>query len=71
MELHLDQLKLVLSTLREHQLVAKLSKCAFGQETVDYLGHVLSQHGLTIDPSKITTIQQWPAPRNIKEVRNF
>lgn len=39
---HLEYLASVLSTLREHQLVVKLAKCTFGQERVDYLGHVLS-----------------------------
>lgn len=38
---------------------------------MDYVGHVLSQQGLSVDPTKITTIQQWPVPRNFKEVCSF
>ncbi|XP_019236013.1 PREDICTED: uncharacterized protein LOC109216327 [Nicotiana attenuata] len=40
-------------------------------ERVDYLGHVLSQQGLSVDPAKIATIQQWLVPRNVREVRSF
>lgn len=70
-EAHLEHLRSVLSLLRLHQLVAKRAKCMFGQTTVEYLGHVLSSRGLSVDPSKIVFIQQWPVPKNIKEVRNF
>lgn len=68
---HLEHLSLVLKLLRQHSLVAKQSKCLFGQTIVDYLGHVLSVQGLVVDPSKIAIIQQWPALRNIKEVQSF
>ncbi|XP_070046634.1 putative mitochondrial protein AtMg00860 [Nicotiana tabacum] len=48
-----------------------MSKCTFGQERVDYLGHVLSQQGLSVDPAKVAIVQQWPAPWNVREVRSF
>ncbi|KAG9447555.1 hypothetical protein H6P81_013683 [Aristolochia fimbriata] len=70
-ESHLEHVKVVLQLLREHQLVAKQSKCLFGQTQVDYLGHIICQHGLAVDPSKISTIQQWPQPKNVREVRSF
>lgn len=68
---HLEQLELVLSLLRKHKLVAKLSKCLFGKTSVDYLGHVISAKGLSVDPAKIISIQQWPTPRVVKDIRSF
>ncbi|XP_019240631.1 PREDICTED: uncharacterized protein LOC109220626 [Nicotiana attenuata] len=70
-EAHLEHLELVLSLLRKHQLVAKRSKCLFGQQSVDYLGHIISAQGLSVDPAKIAAIQQWPVPRSVKDVRSF
>lgn len=49
----------------------KFSKCRFAQQSISYLGHVVSYHGVSIDPSKIDAVQQWPTPQNIKELRSF
>nr|XP_009762266.1 PREDICTED: uncharacterized protein LOC104214313 [Nicotiana sylvestris] len=65
---HLEHLRVV---LQDHKLVAKRSKCVFGQQSVDYLGHVISHIGLAVDPAKITAIKQLPQPRSMKEVRGF
>ena len=53
---HLDQ---VLTILEEHHFFAKMSKCTFGKEEVDYLGHIISK-GVKVDPSKIKAITEWP-----------
>jgi hypothetical protein len=53
---HAEHLRLVLGTLREHQLYAKFSKCEFWLEEVGFLGHVISAGGVSVDPSKITSI---------------
>jgi hypothetical protein len=64
-------LRLVLQVLREHQLYAKLSKCYFYQRQIHYLGHIISEEGIVIDPEKIEAIRGWPTPKNIIEVRSF
>ncbi|XP_019255164.1 PREDICTED: uncharacterized protein LOC109233755 [Nicotiana attenuata] len=68
---HLEHLAVVLNLLRQHHLVAKRSKCLFGQTSVDYLGHIISAQGLSVDPAKIHAIQQWPPPYSIKKIRSF
>ncbi|KAM0065899.1 putative nucleotidyltransferase, Ribonuclease H [Helianthus debilis subsp. tardiflorus] len=68
---HLHQLTLTLQLLLDNQLVAKLSKCVFGQSQVAYLGHIISAQGVAVDPDKISTIQHWPVPKNVKKVRGF
>jgi hypothetical protein len=49
---HLEHLRLVLDKLREAQLYAKLSKCEFGKTSIHYLGHIISDAGVSTDPEK-------------------
>jgi hypothetical protein len=70
-EEHDQHLRMVLQVLREHQLYAKLSKCSFYQRQIHYLGHIISEEGITVDPEKLQAIQEWPAPRSVAEVRSF
>jgi hypothetical protein len=55
-EEHEEHLKLVLQVIREHHLYAKFSKCDFFQKQVHYLGHVISEEGVAVDPDKIKSI---------------
>lgn len=68
---HLQHVQLVLNTLQAHSLRAKLSKCDFGVQKSEYLGHIISQEGVASDPCKIKAIQDWPTPRTIKHLRVF
>lgn len=71
MEEHEGHLRQVMQCLRENQLYANLAKCDFFQSEVNYLGHVVLGEGISVDPSKIQVIVDWPAPTNISEVRSF
>ena len=68
---HLEHLEHVLSLLQENQFYAKISKCTFGREEVEYLGHVISKEGVNVDPSKIKEIIKWPKSNNISQLRGF
>ncbi|XP_014660203.2 uncharacterized protein LOC106804166 [Setaria italica] len=57
---HLQQVQMVLQLVRDHQLFAKRSKCYFGQESVAYLGHVISAAGVAMDPAKVEALVAWP-----------
>jgi hypothetical protein len=70
-EEHATHLRLILETLREHQLYAKFSKCEFWLKEVGFLGHVLSARGVSVDPNKITSVMEWEAPTTQIEVRGF
>ena len=65
---HAEHLRIALQTLREKQLYAKLSKCEFWIEHVIFLGHVISEQGIQVDPKKIETVLKWEAPTNVSEV---
>jgi hypothetical protein len=70
-EEHDEHLRLILHCLREHKLYGKLSKCSFYQSRIHYLGHVISGEGITVDPTKVEAIMEWPAPTNVTEVSSF
>ena len=55
-EEHLEHLRIVLQTLRERQLYAKLSKCQFWLDGVAFLGHVISVERVSVDPKKIKAV---------------
>jgi hypothetical protein len=70
-EEHVEHLKMVLQTLREHQLYAKLSKCEFWIHEVMFLGHIIYQEGLAVDPKKVADILNWKAPKDVRGVKSF
>ena len=51
-EEHEDHLRINLQFLREHKLYAKLSKCDFYKDRIHYLGHIISDEGIYVDPEK-------------------
>lgn len=69
--IHLQHLALVFEVLQTHSLVAKQSKCVFGARELEYLGHIISDKGVATDPMKIQAVQDWPVPRNVKQLRGF
>ena len=68
---HDTHLRVVLETLRNEQLYVKMSKCEFWLKEVSFLGHIVSEEGIRVDPSKIEVILEWKPPRNVTEVRSF
>jgi hypothetical protein len=61
----------VLTRLREHKLYAKFSKCEFWLKEVQLPGHILSENGISVDPSKVQHVMQYKAPTLVSEIRSF
>ncbi|WVZ68074.1 LOW QUALITY PROTEIN: hypothetical protein U9M48_017064 [Paspalum notatum var. saurae] len=66
-EEHEEHLRLVLRSL-EHKLYAKFSKCDFGLRR---LSHVISNGGIAVDQSKVSEVQNWKIPEDVKGIRSF
>ena len=64
-------LRVVLQTLRENQLYAKLDKCEFWLREVVFLGHVISTEGIVVDPRKVEAVLKWERPTNVTEIQSF
>jgi hypothetical protein len=70
-EEHDEHLRLVLQKLRENQLYAKLNKCDFWLKEVSFLGHIISEGGISVDPSKVKDILSWKTLQNVSDIRSF
>ncbi|WVZ70956.1 hypothetical protein U9M48_019585 [Paspalum notatum var. saurae] len=68
---HEEHLRIVLTRLREHKLYAKFSKCAFWLKEVGFLGHILSEKGVAVDPSKVECVLNWKQPETVTEIWSF
>jgi hypothetical protein len=68
---HEEHLRLVLQKLRDNQLYAKFSKCEFWIDKVPFLGHIISNGGIAVDPAKVKEIMEWRVPTTVTEIRSF
>jgi hypothetical protein len=70
-EEHDEHLRLVLQKLRENQLYAKLNKYKFWLKEVLFLGHIISEGGISVDPSMVKNVLSWKTPQNVSVIRSF
>ena len=70
-EEHRQVVRDVLQRLQKHGLYVKLSKCEFHCSSVEFLGMIVSSRGLEMCKDKIQTMEDWPIPKNIKEMQSF
>jgi hypothetical protein len=68
---HAKHLRIVLQRLRDHKLYAKLSKCEFWLDSVNFLGHTISKDGISVDPSKVQEVMDWKPPKSVHQIRSF
>jgi hypothetical protein len=68
---HEEHLRLVLQKLRDNQLYAKYNKCEFWIDEVPFLGHIISNGGISVDPTKVREIVAWSIPSTVTEVQRF
>lgn len=71
LEEHISHLQQVLEVLRNNKLYLKSSKCTFAQQSLEYLGHIISHKGVATDQSKIQDMLNWLVPTNMTELRAF
>jgi hypothetical protein len=69
-EEHEYHLHLVLQKLRDLKLYAKLSKCEFSLKQVAFLGHIISEGGIFVDPSKVHDVLSWNAPTSVSDIQS-
>ena len=71
MSKHHWHVKKVLKHICKAGLYAKVEKCKFHSESVEYLGYILSPSGLTMSNNKVKIIQDWPEPKKVKDIQSF
>ena len=70
-EEHEEHLRLVLEKLWEHKLYAKFNKCEFWLKQVSFLGHIISEGEVAVDPSKVKDVLDWKRPQKVSEIHSF
>jgi hypothetical protein len=68
---HTKHMHTVLQRLRYHQLYAKLSKCDFWLREIKFLGHTISQDGVSIDPKKVQEVMDRKPPTTVRQILSF
>ena len=68
---HIDRLDKVLTQIGAAGLKLKPNKCVFFAPKVSFLGHIVSQDGVSPDPDNIAKIANWPTPKNVWEVHGI
>jgi hypothetical protein len=61
----------VLKVFEEKQLYERPSNCSFGVKEVEYLGHIVSHEGVTVNLNKIKSMMEWPILKTLKNYRVF
>ena len=70
-EEHLENLGIVFERLKEANLKLNPKKCNLLCRKVAFLGHEVSESGISTDPSKVQAVKEWPQPNTATEVRQF
>ncbi|GJS48043.1 reverse transcriptase domain-containing protein [Tanacetum coccineum] len=70
-EEHANHLRIILELLRKEKLYAKFFKCELWIHIVQFLGHLIDNQGLHVDPAKIEAVKNWTSPTTPTEVRQF
>jgi hypothetical protein len=68
---HVRHVDKVLQLLKEKQIYAKPSKCFFGVNEVEYLGHIVSHECVKVDPNNINVMMEWTIPKTLKNIKGF
>jgi hypothetical protein len=70
-EEHLSLLRQVLTKLQDNKYYCRLWKCHFGESEVEYLGHLVSEDGVRMNPDTVRPLFDWPIPKSPTDVRSF
>ena len=68
---HIERLEAVFQKLAKAGLKLKPSKCEFFKKRIKYLGHIVSEEGVSTDPKKVEAVLHWPVPKTVYDVRAF
>ena len=70
-EEHQEQLRTVLQVLWEHHIYTKFCKCDFYKPQIQYLGHIIFEEGIVIDPKNPKSIEEWPTPTCVTDISSI
>ena len=66
-----ENTKEVLKRPKDNDLFLKPTKCEFNKTKVEYLGMIIEEGKISMDPRKLTGLRNWPSPTSVKQTRKF
>lgn len=69
--MHLLDLRRALEKARANDIYFKAKKCEIMRDEITFLGHHISRHGIQCEADKLVAIRDYPAPRNLAELRTW
>jgi len=70
-EEHEQAVQWILQVLKENKLFLRPEKCEFCKQRIEYLGLVISENEVSMDPVKVAGVREWPTPENKTDVQAF
>ena len=70
-EEHIKHVNKIMEKLEEHKLSLKPEKCFFDKREIDFLGLIIGQNTIRMDPAKVEAIRNWPTLKTKREVQQF
>lgn len=68
---HLQNLSAVLDRFKTYNLKLKPSKCQLFQKEVKFLGKIVNENGISVNPESVEVIKSWPIPKTKKQLESF
>ena len=68
---HIEHLQIVFDILCKNKLYAKLAKCHFAKNELEYLDHVVGKDGIKVDRRKIEIVAKWARPKDVNQLHSF
>ena len=68
---HNNNVRKILERLLKHRLFVKLEKCVFGVAEISFLGFIFTTEGVKMDPTRVSTIKEWPLPKSFRDIQVF
>jgi len=70
-EQHAEHLQQVFERLKRHGLLIQSPKAFYAQTDIEYLGHMISPDGISVQQEKVATVKEWPTPTEVSHIRQF
>ena len=68
---HISQLKQLFEVLSNNNIVINYEKCQFARPEIEFLGHTVSEKGISVPEHRVRTIKEFPTPQNVKQLERF
>ena len=65
---HISQMKQLFEVLNKNNIVINYEKCQFAKPEIEFLGHIVSERGISVPEHRVITIKEFPTPQNVKQL---